>query len=87
MIMTRADSFRYLKLTPGSGATALGSVLATDASFIKLIHHPFMPCLTEIGAEHMMRAHLTLRTRTCFACILTELATHSFRRLQDKRER
>jgi hypothetical protein len=26
MIMIRADSFAYLKLSPGSGATALGSV-------------------------------------------------------------
>jgi hypothetical protein len=85
--MIRPGSFGYFKLTLGSGATALGSVLATDPSFIKLIHHPFMPCLTEMGAEPMIRAHLTLRTRTCFAGILTELATHSFRRLQDKRER
>ena len=34
-IMILADSFGYFRLTLGSGATVLGSVMAADPSFIK----------------------------------------------------
>jgi hypothetical protein len=42
MIMISRECIRVLKLTPGSGATALGSVIAADPSLIKLNHYERM---------------------------------------------